>query len=86
MTTHTRFGLSEKDRLDGSSNIFFLKVCILFFLDEFGQKEFTEKGVGEPSDLDELRLFKKHMSKAKWMILDGIRDHFIPHVALKNIA
>lgn len=55
-----------------------------FLLDEFGLQEFVEKGVAEPSDPNELRLFQRQMAKGKRMILDGHRDHIVPHVASKD--
>ena len=85
MKTHTRLGLREQDRLDGSSNFGVWKLRIFFLFGEYGLKEFNEKGVGEPSDLDKLRLFQKNMAKAKRMILYGLQDHVIHHVVVKNI-
>ena len=53
-------------------------------LDEFGLKEFADKGVATPSNLDELRLFQRQMAKTKRMIFDALRDHVVLHIAGKN--
>ena len=30
--------------------------------------------------------FKKNMARAKWLILDGVKDHIVPHIAAKTTA
>lgn len=57
--THIGVGLREQDRLDGTANFGVWKVRIMFLLDEFGLKEYAEKGVAGPSKPDELRLFQR---------------------------
>lgn len=56
----------------------------MFLLDEFGLKDYAEKGAAEPSDPDELWLFQRQKAKTKRMILDGLRDHIVPHVVGKD--
>ena len=84
--THVGIGLRKQDRLDGASNFGAWKVQIMFLLDEFGLKDYAKKGVAEPSDLDKLRLFKRQLAKTKRMILDGLRDHVVLHVAGKDMT
>lgn len=76
--------MRDLDRLDGGSNFGVWKLQILYLLDEFALKEFTEKGVTKPLDPDELRLFQRQMAKTKRTILDGLQDHAVPHVATKD--
>ena len=40
--------------------------------------------VAEPTDADPLKKYKAEMAKAKRMILDGVRDHVVCHVASKG--
>ena len=39
-----------------------------------------------PSDATQLAAFKRKNAKTKWLILDGIKDHVIPHVRGKGHA
>eukprot|EP00253_Pinus_taeda_P034531 PITA_34531 len=82
--THAGIGLRKQDRLDGASNFGVWKVRMMFLLDGFGLKDYAKKGVAEPSDLDKLRLFQRQVAKTKRMILDGLRDHVVLHVASKE--
>lgn len=76
--------LHDQDRLDGASNYGIWKARMTFFLDEFGQKTYAENVVAIPTDQQRLVNYNKEMAKAKRIILDGFRDHIIPHAADKN--
>lgn len=57
-----------------------------FMLDEFGLKTYTERVVARPTDPQQLEDYNKKMAKAKWLILDGVRDHIVSHLVAKNTA
>ena len=46
----------------------------------------TQHPVYVPVDPDELAAFNKKNNKGKRLILDGIKDHCIPHVRGKRLA
>ena len=48
--------------------------------------DIVEKQPTIPTDVTLLAEFKKLNAKAKRLILDGIRDHIIPHVRGKDYA
>ena len=52
-----------------------------FLLDEYGLKVYVDNVVAIPQDVDQLKEYKREMAKAKQMILDGVRDHIVSHVA-----
>ena len=54
-------------------------------LDEHGLKEFVTNVMATPANPQQMATFKKEMAKAKRMVLDGVRDHVVLHVADKNI-
>lgn len=57
-----------------------------FLLDEHALKVDIDNVVVEPTDADPLKKYKIEMEKAKRMILDGVKDHAVCHVASKAIA
>jgi len=54
-------------------------------LEEHYLWDFVEKVILELNDPVLLADHKKKMSKAKWVILDSMRDHLIPHIAGKTM-
>ena len=42
------------------------------------------KVVAIPVDRPENEKYENAMARAKYMILDGVKDHVIPHIAKKN--
>ena len=78
--------LRDQDRLEGASNYVIWKSRIEFLLDEHDLKALIESALVEPLDVAHLRQFKKNMARAKRLILDGVKDHIVPHIAAKNIA
>ena len=83
MATH---GLRDQDWLEGSSNYVIWKERIQFLLDEFDLKTFVANVVVVPKNPDQLMKYKTNMAKCKRLILDGINDHIVSHVAGKGIA
>ena len=79
-------GLRDQDRLEGASNYVFWKSRIEFLLDEHDLKALIDSAVAKLLDAAHLRQFKKNMARAKRLILDGVKDHIVPHIAAKNTA
>ena len=52
-----------------------------FLLDEHALKTYVDSVVAEPANADLLKKYKAEMAKAKSMILDGVKDHVVCHVA-----
>ena len=77
-------GLRDQDRLEGSSNYVIWKERIKFLLDEYDLKTFMDNVVIVPTDLDQNKKYKSDMAKAKRLILDGVKDHIVSHIAGKN--
>ena len=79
-------GLRDQDRLEGASNYVIWKSRIEFLLDEHDLKALIDSAVAEPLDAAHRRAFKKNIARAKRLILDGVKDHIVPHIATKNTA
>jgi len=52
-----------------------------FLLNEHALKTYVDNVVAKHADADPLKKYKAKMSKAKGMILDGVKDHVVCHVA-----
>jgi len=77
-------GVREKDRLDGASNFVVWKARILSFLDRNRVKHFALRTIAiqvDPADNDK---YEKAMARAKSIILDGVKDHVVPHIVEKE--
>lgn len=79
-------GLRDQDRLEGAFNYLIWKAMMSFLLIEYGLKAYVDNVVVVPQDVDQLKEYKKEMAKAKRMILDGVQDHIVSHVASKGTA
>ena len=79
-------GLRVEDRLDGKSNFSAWKERIISVFDEADVWDIVEKTMAIPIDGTQLATFKRKNAKAKRLILDGIKDHVIPHVTGKDHA
>ena len=80
------FGLRVEDRLDGQSNFGAWKERIIRVLDEVEVWDIVEKTMAIPIDATQLAAYKKKCAKAKSLILNGVKDHFIHHVRGKDHA
>ena len=78
--------LRDQDRFEGASNYVFWKSRIQFLLDEHDLKSLIDSAVAEPLHATHLRAFKKNMARTKHLILDGVKDHIVPHIAAKDTA
>ena len=72
--------------MEGASNYVIWKSRIEFLLDEHDLKALIDSAVAEPLDAAHLRALKKNIARAKRLILDGVKDHIVPHIATKNTA
>ena len=79
-------GLRDQDRLDGASNYVIWKAMLSFLLDEFGLRAYIDNVVVIPRDADQLKEYRKEMARVKRLILDGVRDHVVSHIAGKDTA
>lgn len=57
-----------------------------FLLDEYSLKMYAKRVIAQLTDVDQLANYNMEMAKAKRLILDGVRDHIVSHVAIKNMA
>ena len=79
-----QYGLRDQDRLDGMSNYVIWKTRILSVLDEYGLKDHAEKTLAVPTDADPLKKYEENQARTKRLIINGVKDHVIPHVTGKN--
>ena len=81
-------GLRVEDKLDGHSNYSVWKERMQSIFEEaevWGiMVHTTQCPVAVPADPDELAEFNKKNAKRKKLILDGVKDHVIPHVRGKS--
>ena len=77
-------GLRDQDRLDGVSNFVIWRARILTVLDEYDIKDHADNFLAVPIDADPLKKFKENQAWAKLLIMDGVKDHMVPHIARKN--
>ena len=79
-------GLRDHDKLDGASNFVIWKARILSVLDEHRINHIIESTVAVPVDADSLKKYEEAQAKAKRLIMDGVKDHVVPHIAEKNTS
>jgi len=77
-------GLGDQYRLDGASNYAIWQPRISCLLDEHDLKMYVDSVVVVLGDLDPLKMYKVEMEKTKNLILDGVRDHAVCHIAIKG--
>ena len=79
-------GLGDQDKLDGASNYVIWKERMKFLLDEHSLKIYVDSVVVVPADQNPLKKYRAEMAKAKRMILDGVKDHAVCHIASRATA
>ena len=83
-------GLRVEDRLDGHSNYSVWKERMQSIFEEAEVWDImvhtAQNPVVVPTDVTQLAEYKKKNNKGKRLILDGIKDHCIPHVRGKSNA
>ena len=77
-------GLCDQDRLDGLSNFSVWKARILIILEAYNLRDHAEQTLATPTDPDLLQKHKEVVGHAKRLIMDGIKDHIVPHLADKR--
>lgn len=78
--------LRDQDRLDGALTYCIWKGKMHFLLDEHGLKTYAERFVEVSKDSQSLEKYNKEMAKGKKLILDGVQDHIVSHLAYNNMA
>ena len=78
--------IQYEDRLDGISNYLPWKVRITAVLKEWEIWSFVSTVMTKPTDKDALEEFEALEARAQRVILDGVKDHLIPHLAEKKTA
>ena len=73
--------LRDQDRLDGVSNFGVWKARISLLLEENDIKNYVTSVVDVPTDATQLAAYKKDDAKARRIILDGVKDHIVPHIS-----
>ena len=81
-----RASLKFEDRLDGVSNYLQWKVRLIAILKENKIWQYVSIRVPIPVDPIVLDLHEVKEAKAQRIILDGVKDHLIPHLAERKIA
>ncbi len=77
-------GVRDQDRLDGASNFVVWKARVLSILDRNHVKHFALRTITIPVDLADNEKYEEAMMRAKRIILDGLKDHVVPHIAEKE--
>jgi hypothetical protein len=77
-------GLRFEDRLDGASNFCPWRECIGLVLEENGLLEIAEGKVATLADPVQLTTHNKKDVKARRIVVDGVKDHIIPHLSSKK--
>ena len=79
-------GLRDQDRLESVSNFVIWRARILSVLDEYGIKDHATSVLAVLADADPLKKFKENQAWTKRLIMDGVKDRIVPHIAEKNTA
>eukprot|EP00253_Pinus_taeda_P030023 PITA_30023 len=83
-------GLRMEDRLDGHTNYSIWKERMQSIFEEAEVWDImvhtTQNPVVVPTDVTQLDAYNKKNNKGKRLILDGVKDHYIPHVRGKRNA
>lgn len=82
----TSVGLRDHDRLDGASNYIIWKARMSFLLNEYGLKAYIDVVVVVHQNANQHKEYKKEMSQVKQLILDGVWDHIVSHIASKDTS
>ena len=72
--------------MDGVSKIVIWRARILSVLDEYDIKNHVENVLDELAGLHPLNKFNKNQARAKHLIMDGVKDHVVQHIAGENAA
>ena len=80
------YGLRLKYALEGSSNYITWKDRMEAILEDNGLKEFIDQEIPKPTSTNaqELDDWKKCVAEARWIILEGVRDHIVSNLHGKD--
>ena len=70
-----------EDRLEGVSNFFSWKTCIITILEELELEEYIEKEIPIPQDETKKLTRKRCNSKEKKIIVDLVKDHILSSIS-----
>ena len=76
----------DQDRLDEASNFAVWKAKILTVLDRNRVKNFALKVIAFPVDPNDNDWYEEVMARVKSIILDGVKDHVVPHIVEKEMT
>ena len=76
--------LRDQDRLDGASNFGVWKARLSLLLEENRIKNYATAGLAVPTEATQLATYKKEDAKVRRIILDGVKDHIVPHILELN--
>jgi hypothetical protein len=76
--------LRMEDRLQGAQNFVTWKERVTMILDVNVVLDHVDDKAATPTDAAALVTWKKGEAKAKSILLDGVKDHIIPHLTGKN--
>lgn len=77
-------GLRSNHNLEEASNFWSWKEQISVVLEDNGVLEYVKQGIAPPQDAQQWLQHNKNDTKARKIILEGIKDHIIPHLHEKN--
>jgi hypothetical protein len=84
LTRMANAGLRFEDRLEGASNFSPWRERIALVLEEQGLWEFVEGTTVLPVDPTQQPTHLRKDVKARRIIIDGVKDHIIPHLSGKK--
>ena len=76
----------DQGRVDRASNFAVWKAKILSVLDENRVKYFALRTIAIPVDSADNNRYEDAMARAMSIILDGVKDHIVPHIVENNMA
>jgi hypothetical protein len=76
--------LRMEDRLQGAQNFATWKERVTMILDVNDVLDHVDSKAVAPTDATLLVAWKKGEAKAKSILLDGVKDHIIPHLTKKT--
>ena len=79
-------GLRAYHYLGGASNFIAWKGRITIVLEDNGVGEFIKQAIVPPQDPQQLAQDNKNDIKERRIILEGVRNHIVPHIYEKNTA
>ena len=79
-------GIRDQVRLDGLSNFAIWRARILVVMEAYDLREHAEKVLATPTYAKLLEKHNEASTHAKRFIMDGVKDHVVPHIAEKAMT